>query len=122
MYFTLFFIEYGSEGIVSTRCDVYSFGILLMETFSRKKPTDELFSEDWTLKDWVAELLQNSASKFIDQSLLTIHDQNPARLVKCTLNIMNLALACTVESAEERIDIKDALKELKRIKVDYDSK
>ncbi|XWS10440.1 hypothetical protein CRYUN_Cryun39dG0078500 [Craigia yunnanensis] len=35
--------EYGSKGIVSTKSDAYSFGILLMETFIRKKPTDKSF-------------------------------------------------------------------------------
>lgn len=31
-------------GIVSSKCDVYSFGILLMETFTRKKCINEMFS------------------------------------------------------------------------------
>ena len=30
-------IDYRLEGIVSTRGDVYSYGIILMETFIRKK-------------------------------------------------------------------------------------
>ncbi|PQM42303.1 LRR receptor-like serine/threonine-protein kinase EFR [Prunus yedoensis var. nudiflora] len=34
--------EYGMEGIVSRRGDVYSFGIVVMETFTRRKPTDEI--------------------------------------------------------------------------------
>ncbi|KAK9229859.1 hypothetical protein WN944_022825 [Citrus x changshan-huyou] len=42
--------EYGSEGRVSTNGDVYSFGIMLMEIFTRKKPTDEIFSGEMTLK------------------------------------------------------------------------
>ncbi|KAG8367032.1 hypothetical protein BUALT_Bualt16G0030200 [Buddleja alternifolia] len=28
--------EYGLEGSVSTRCDCYSYGIMVMETFTRK--------------------------------------------------------------------------------------
>ncbi|KAK9229204.1 hypothetical protein WN944_022163 [Citrus x changshan-huyou] len=34
--------EYGREGRVSANGDVYSFGIMLMETFTGKKPTDEM--------------------------------------------------------------------------------
>ncbi|KAL4272290.1 hypothetical protein GQ457_13G004060 [Hibiscus cannabinus] len=45
--------EYGTEGIVSTKGDVYSFGILVMETITRKRPTDEMFEGERSLKSWV---------------------------------------------------------------------
>ncbi|KAB1221473.1 hypothetical protein CJ030_MR2G028846 [Morella rubra] len=47
--------EYGLEGIVSTRGDVYSYGILLMETFTRKRPTDKMFAGGMSLKHWIEE-------------------------------------------------------------------
>ncbi|XP_060183294.1 LRR receptor-like serine/threonine-protein kinase EFR [Lycium barbarum] len=33
--------EYGSEGIVPTSGDVYSYGIMLMEVLAKRRPTDE---------------------------------------------------------------------------------
>nr|XP_027102690.1 probable LRR receptor-like serine/threonine-protein kinase At3g47570 [Coffea arabica] len=111
--------EYGSEGKVSRKCDVYSFGILLMETFSRKKPTDEMFTEDCGLKDWVRHLLQNPELDLVDHNLITPPDENSTTIVQCIFKVMEMAVTCTVESPEQRIDIKDALNELRNIKVQF---
>ncbi|KAM3306373.1 receptor kinase-like protein Xa21 [Capsicum chacoense] len=40
--------EYGQDGSVSTKCDVYSYGIMLLETFTRRKPSE--FEGDHSLK------------------------------------------------------------------------
>ncbi|XP_047266422.1 probable receptor-like protein kinase At3g17420 isoform X2 [Capsicum annuum] len=42
--------EYGQDGLVSTKYDVYSYGIMLLETFTRRKPSE--FEEDLSLKHW----------------------------------------------------------------------
>ncbi|CAA0809798.1 LRR receptor-like serine/threonine-protein kinase EFR [Striga hermonthica] len=44
--------EYGSGGRVSTSADVYSYGILLLEMFTSKKPTDDILNEQMSLKEW----------------------------------------------------------------------
>ncbi|GAY66918.1 hypothetical protein CUMW_252620 [Citrus unshiu] len=64
--------EFGSEGIISAKCDVYSFGVLLMETFTGKKPTDEMFTGEISLKNWVNESLPHALTDVVDANLMTV--------------------------------------------------
>ena len=63
-------LEYGLEGLVSTSCDVYSFGITLMETFTKRKPKDEMFTEALSLQRWKKESFTDSVTPGIDAELL----------------------------------------------------
>ncbi|XP_047972929.1 probable LRR receptor-like serine/threonine-protein kinase At3g47570 [Salvia hispanica] len=62
--------EYGLEGLVSTRCDVYSYGVMLMETFTRKRPSDDMFGEDLSLKRWVEVSIGETPDEVIDVKLV----------------------------------------------------
>ncbi|XP_059627854.1 receptor kinase-like protein Xa21 [Cornus florida] len=101
--------EYGLEGSVSTRSDVYSYGIMLMETVTRKKPTDDLFAGDLSLKDWVNQSLPDAIIHVVDSNLLRPEEQNYTAKVHCLSSIMELGLKCSAESPHERINMKDAL-------------
>ncbi|XP_038683539.1 putative receptor-like protein kinase At3g47110 [Tripterygium wilfordii] len=108
--------EYGSEGIISTRCDVYAFGILLMEIFTRMKPTDEMFVGELNLKSWVKESLVHALTKVVDSNLLKREDKHFVAKLNCLSSVMELALACIEDSPEDRIIVSDALVMLKKIK------
>nr|TKR91422.1 hypothetical protein D5086_0000223460 [Populus alba] len=110
--------EYGSEGIVSVKGDVYSYGIVLMETFTRRKPTDEMFTGETNLKLWVKESLPGAVAQIADANLKD-HGQYPAAKKDCLSSILELALQCSAEQPEERIDIEDALTALKKIKAKF---
>ncbi|KAL8499046.1 hypothetical protein ACS0TY_022128 [Phlomoides rotata] len=111
--------EYGLEGIVSTRCDVYSYGVMLMETFTRKRPSD-MFGGDLSLKSWIESLLPHSPDRVIDVNLfIDLGDERGDKIIECVSSILVVALKCSVESPRERINIKETLAELQRIKHGY---
>ncbi|XP_022770048.1 probable LRR receptor-like serine/threonine-protein kinase At3g47570 [Durio zibethinus] len=111
--------EYGSTGIVSIKSDVYSYGILLMETFTRKKPTNELFVGNMSLSLWVKESLSNDIIDVVDSSLLQTEEEHVMATTNCISSIMKLALDCVVELPEERIDMKDVVSALQKIKTKF---
>ncbi|KAL8513183.1 hypothetical protein ACS0TY_019397 [Phlomoides rotata] len=103
--------------IVSTRCDVYSYGIMLLETFTRKRPSDDMFGGDLSLKSWVERLVPQSLEQVIDVNLLTnLDDENCDKKTHCVFSILLLALKCSVESPANRINMKETLSELQKIK------
>ncbi|XP_031254706.1 putative receptor-like protein kinase At3g47110 [Pistacia vera] len=109
--------EYGREGKISRQGDVYSYGIMLMETFTRKKPTDEIFIEGMSLRTWVGESLCRTIMEVVDTNLLRRDDEHFSRKEECVSSILSLAVECTRESTLERINIKEAVSRLLKIRV-----
>ncbi|KAL3365637.1 hypothetical protein AABB24_010654, partial [Solanum stoloniferum] len=62
--------EYGQNGIVSTSCDVYSFGIMMMEMFTRTRPSDEIFIGGLTIQRWVSDSFPGEIHKVVDSNLV----------------------------------------------------
>ncbi|KAH6765288.1 hypothetical protein C2S51_016537 [Perilla frutescens var. frutescens] len=85
--------EYGLEGLVSTRCDVYSYGVMLIETFTRKKPSDDMFSGDLSLKRWVKSLLVQSPHDVIDANLvMNLDEKKMEKNVECVSLILEMGI------------------------------
>ncbi|KAL9144750.1 hypothetical protein ABFS82_14G316300 [Erythranthe guttata] len=109
--------EYGEQGIVSTKGDVYSFGILLLEICTRKKPTDEMFGDEMSLKSWVSlSLNKNMISEVVDANLLVRKDDNFSAKEQCLSSILSLAMECLTSSPSDRITMTEAVAKLDKIR------
>ncbi|XP_042033582.1 LRR receptor-like serine/threonine-protein kinase EFR [Salvia splendens] len=108
--------EFGMEGKVSTNGDVYSFGILLLEMFTGKRPTDDMFGEERSIKEWVSEALeQNTTTELVALALLSREDQHFSAKMQCLLSMFELAMKCLADSADERINMNEAATALHKI-------
>lgn len=108
----------------ATEGDVYSFGVMLMELFTGKSPTDESFMGGLSLKGWVQRAFSAEVKQVVDPELLsnmgnTWHDGesiSPEIQLDGLITVIGVGLSCTVESPEGRISMRDALRKLKGVR------
>ncbi|KAL0369211.1 UNVERIFIED_CONTAM: putative LRR receptor-like serine/threonine-protein kinase [Sesamum calycinum] len=111
------FLKYGSHGVVATSGDVYSFGVMLLEMCTGKKPTDEMFGEEMSLTSWVSLLLHESTiTEVVDTNLLRREDQNFSAKEQCLSSILHLAMECLAISPLDRISISEVVTKLEKIR------
>ncbi|KAL2514807.1 LRR receptor-like serine/threonine-protein kinase FLS2 [Forsythia ovata] len=109
--------EYGTEGIVSTSGDIYSYGVMLLEMYTRKKPTDEMFGEEMSLKSWVSHSLdENRITEVVDTNLLGREDENFSAKEQCISSILAVAMECLNDYPVERISMREVVARLEKIK------
>ncbi|OMO50327.1 hypothetical protein CCACVL1_30503 [Corchorus capsularis] len=95
--------EYGLGSEVSTKGDVYSFGILLLEMFTGKRPTDEHFREGLSLHNFVKAGLAEQLDEIIDPILLVNQERLDRQYFQYLNSIFEIGLICSVESPSERL-------------------
>ncbi|CAI0416301.1 unnamed protein product [Linum tenue] len=121
--------EYGMGSDVSTSGDVYSYGILLLEMFLGRRPTDETFRDGLNLHNFAAALGDNAAEiiglivvpgREEDNSSRSSHDHSKKEkqkvLMEAMVSIIQIGVECSNEMPRERMSISDAATKLAAVR------
>ncbi|KAJ9671802.1 hypothetical protein PVL29_025490 [Vitis rotundifolia] len=96
--------EYALEGLFSTKSDVFSFGVLLLEILSGKKNTGFYQSDSLNLLGYAWDLWKDSRGQELMDPVL--EETLPRHIL---LKYINIGLLCVQESADDRPTMSDVV-------------
>ncbi|KAJ0086344.1 hypothetical protein Patl1_07638 [Pistacia atlantica] len=120
------------DGHVSKLGDIYSYGILLLEMFTGKRPTDEMFKDDLNIHNFVSMAFPNHVMDIVDPSLLLEEEDedkddggeettmrnvesqgnNKKKMEEFLVPVLRIGLMCSTTSPRERMRMNDVVNNL----------
>ncbi|KAI3799578.1 hypothetical protein L1987_34877 [Smallanthus sonchifolius] len=121
--------EYGVGSKVSRSGDMYSYGIMLLEMMTCKKPTDVMFGEGLSLHNYAKRAMNDDGVLGIVDPVLLKDDEkiglraNKEEITggymnheRCLRLLLEIGVSCSMESPQYRMDTASVIQELQLIK------
>ncbi|KAM0856033.1 hypothetical protein ACQ4PT_049371 [Festuca glaucescens] len=116
--------EYGVGNTVSTNGDIFSYGILVLETITGKRPSDGGFRQGSSIREYVKLGLQNQVMDVVDirlssdlnNWLRTMSDSSYQSKIDCLASLLRLGMSCSEETPSSRMPTGDIIRELRATK------
>ncbi|XP_025810407.1 probable LRR receptor-like serine/threonine-protein kinase At3g47570 [Panicum hallii] len=106
--------EYGMGCKISTGCDVYSFGVLLLEMLTGMRPTDAMFTDGMSLHRLVSSAYPNGLGEVLDPYMCQEGHHTCATISaqKYVMPLVEVALSCSMELPKGRPGMRDVCAKL----------
>ncbi|CAN4085414.1 unnamed protein product [Withania somnifera] len=116
--------EYGMGSKVSILGDTYSFGILILEIFTGRRPTDTLFQASSSIHHFVETALPDKVSEILDKTAFNDEMMSKAtngeeywgsikkEQMECLVSILEIGVACSAESPRDRLTMRQVYSKL----------
>ncbi|KAF6986962.1 hypothetical protein CFC21_004646 [Triticum aestivum] len=115
--------EYGEGSVVSTAGDIYSLGILLLEMFTGRSPTEGTFRDSLDLHKFVKDAFPERTFEIADPTMWLHggqHDNAASiRIQECLVSVLRLGISCSKQQPRDRALTRDAAAEMHTIRDAY---
>ncbi|XBI98430.1 hypothetical protein VPH35_018668 [Triticum aestivum] len=113
--------EYRMGCEISVGGDVYSFGVLLLELLTGKRPTDDMFVDGLSLCKFYESKFRDRVAEILDPHMAHEEHQGCAEgwIQRYIVPLVALGLSCTVESPKDRPGMKDVCAKLSDIRASF---
>uniref|UniRef100_A0A0D3EJN9 non-specific serine/threonine protein kinase n=1 Tax=Oryza barthii TaxID=65489 RepID=A0A0D3EJN9_9ORYZ len=121
--------EYGEGSAVTTVGDTYSLGILLLEMFTGRSPTDDIFRDSMDLHKFVVASFLDRALDIADQTIWLHEEANDTdvtnastkrrNIQQCLVAVLRLGISCSKQQPRDRVLLADAVSEIHAIRDEY---
>ena len=123
-------------GQVSPLGDICSYGILLLEMFIGRRPTDEMFKEGLSIHKFTTMALPEHVMDIVDPSMFFVEDEEDvyddveertiieedphvnvnSRIKECLTSVFQIGLSCSKTSPDERMPTNVVVNEINAIR------